>query len=213
MLKMKLNQNMYLDKKNMYKYRYVQFNEGFTVLVGCNGSGKTTMLAQIAKYCDKEKIKYLEYDNLNNGGKDAMQSFHNFDEMSEFTQYLISSEGERISQNICRIARNIGRLVSRAMPKEKVVILFDAVDSGLSIDGIMDIKKHLIHFACNDAKKRGVEIYFIVAANSYELASNEDCLCVRNGKHRIFKSYNSYKSEILRSYREKMERYDFDPQF
>ena len=61
-LKIKLNQNMYLDKKNMYKYRYAQFNEGLTVLVGCNGSGKTTMLTQIAKYCDKEKIKYFEYE-------------------------------------------------------------------------------------------------------------------------------------------------------
>lgn len=148
MLKIKLNQNMYLDKKNMYKYRYAQFNEGFTVLVGCNGSGKTTMLTQIAKYCDEEEIKYLKYDNLTDGGKDAMQSLLNFDKVPEFTQYLISSEGERISQNICRIASKIGSLVSCAMPGKKIVVLFDAVDSGLSIDGIMEIKEYLIHFAC-----------------------------------------------------------------
>lgn len=212
MLKIKLNQNVYSDKKNMYKYRYAQFNEGFTVLVGCNGSGKTTMLNQIVKYCDKENIKYLEYDNLTDGGKDVMQSLLDFNKMSEFTQYFISSEGERISQNICRIAGNIGSLVSCAKPGEKVVVLFDAVDSGLSIDGIMEIKEYLIHFACEDAKKKGVELYFIAAANSYELAADEDSLCVRNGKHRIFKSYNSYKSEILRSYREKRERYGFNPQ-
>ena len=44
MRKFKLEKDYYEDGQNLYKKRTVTINPGITVLVGCNGIDKTTML-------------------------------------------------------------------------------------------------------------------------------------------------------------------------
>ena len=58
-----------------------------------------------------------------------------------------------------------------------------------------------------DAKTFGVQLYIIVSANSYELASNENCFDIINGEYVAFNSYEDYKQFILDSRKLKDERY------
>ena len=83
-------------------------------------------------------------------------------------------------------------------------ILLDAIDSGLSVDNIVDLKEQLfetiLEYNC------GNEIYIIVSANEYELARNEMCFDVYNGKYIEFKNYEEYRDFILKSREWKSKR-------
>lgn len=83
-------------------------------------------------------------------------------------------------------------------------MLFDAIDSGLSIDNIVDIKECLFNIILEDTT--GTDVYIIVSANTFEMCFNEQCLDVRTGKHREFKTYTSYKNFILKSREQKDRR-------
>ena len=83
--------------------------------------------------------------------------------------------------------------------------LFDGIDSGFSIDNIIDFKKQLIPLVTeNNAEK---DIYFIISANVYEFAREENCFDVINGKYITFSDYEDYRSFILKSKEEKLKRY------
>jgi hypothetical protein len=90
------------------------------------------------------------------------------------------------------------------IPKERWILL-DAIDSGLSIDNIVDIKedlfKTILEYNC------GNEIYIIVVANEYEMARNEQCFDVYNGKYITFKDYEDYRQFVLDSKELKEKRY------
>lgn len=57
---------------------------------------------------------------------------------------------------------------------------FDAADSGLSIDGIKEIKNKLFSIIEEDCKTKGVELYIVVSINAYEFANGEQCFDVYN---------------------------------
>ena len=44
---------------------------------------------------------------------------------------------------------------------------------------------------------KNTDVYIIVAANTYELARNEKCFDVVNGKYISFKDYEEYRKFIL----------------
>ena len=72
--KIKLYQDYYGEDEKLYEKRSVTFDEGVTVLVGCNGSGKTTMLYQIKDNLRENKIPFISFDNLRDGGSNARAS-------------------------------------------------------------------------------------------------------------------------------------------
>ena len=43
----KIERDCYEDKNYLYKKGHVTFQPGLTVLVGCNGCGKTTLMKQL----------------------------------------------------------------------------------------------------------------------------------------------------------------------
>ena len=94
------------------------------------------------------------------------------------------------------------------MGKGKIIperwILLDAVDSGLSVDNIVDIKEGL--FKTILEYNYGNEIYMVISANEYEMARGEQCFDVYNGKYITFKNYEEYRSMILESKKWKEER-------
>lgn len=45
--KFKIERDYYADGEYLYKKKHVEFEPGLTVLVGCNGCGKTTLMRQI----------------------------------------------------------------------------------------------------------------------------------------------------------------------
>lgn len=193
----------------------VTFEPGLTVLVGCNGAGKSTMLSNLKEELEKNKIPVFFYDNE--------EEKHN--SIGIATQ-MCSSEGENISLNLRKIVKNgrtfitAGKIddeASRFMrlfadkEEEDVTsnerwILLDAMDSGFSIDNVIGMK-NLFSFVLDDAKKLGKDMYIIISSNEYELVDESNCMDVMEGNYRQFSDYNDYKKFILHSRQKKDKRY------
>lgn len=216
----------------LYKKSPITIEPGLTVLVGCNGCGKTTFLNLIQEDLKRKKIPVIFFNNLLDGGSNAISSaaFHN--DFSFVATAATSSEGENIMMNIGRMASNLrpfvqtGKAVSKrnnltnafamaggnsAGSEENPIskerwLLFDAIDSGLSVDNVVEIKKHLFDVVLSDAGD--CDIYILVSCNEYELARGENCFDVRNGKYIRFVDYEEYRNFILKSAKEKETRYN-----
>ena len=213
------------------KPRHVTFNPGLTVLVGCNGAGKTTLLHNIQEECKKNKIPCHKYDNLTAGkftdflGMAFEGSCHDPDYEDNFNAgmaMLSSSEGECIKINLGRQAAKYkefaetGKIKGRFeglfgdIEEEKNtsnirVLLYDAVDSGMSIDAIIEVKAFFKKVIESNTQK-GLITYIITVANEYEMANSESCFDVNAGVYLTFQSYEEYKKFVLRSRKLKEKR-------
>ena len=126
-------------------------------------------------------------------------------------QSLCSSEGENINLNVCNSASKSGNFVNKNEKADKIFILMDAVDSGLLIDYIIEIKELLFKTIIEDTSKRGLKVYIIVSANEYEMARNEKCFLIPDMKYKTFKDYDEYRSFIIESRKKKNKRYNNEP--
>jgi len=189
---------------NIYEKSSITLNPGVTILVGCNGSGKTTLIKMIKEQLRKDNIEYVSFDNLTEGGSNAKSErvFHG--DLQTLASLVCSSEGEAIITNIGTCARKIGNFVRNHRDLNEYWFFFDAIDSGTSIDNIIDIKKYLFDTILEDTK--GKDTYIIVSANSYEMASGELCLDVISCSNKTFRSYNEYKDFILETKEKKNNR-------
>ena len=194
------------DGYKIFNKVQVQFNPGLTVVVGCNGAGKTTLLKQINQTLENKDIPVLFHSNLTNGA-DKLKSKAMFrSQYDVVARIMMSSEGENIVNVLEFIANEMGQL-SRDNPDAKELwYLFDAIDSGLSVDNIVEFKQVLIPLVIENNSDK--DIYFVISANEYEFARNENCLDVINGKYLTFKDYEDYRNFILKSREQKNKRYD-----
>jgi predicted ATPase len=200
-MKLRLNRNWWDDDKPLYKKGTVELNTGVTVLVGKNGSGKTTFLIQLKQFLNKNKIPYLSYDNMFDGGSNAasalMEGISYFKDTENragvFALKCFSSEGQNIIINLNEFARTVGSFIRKNSDKESIFILFDAVDSGLSIDNIIEVKEFLKTIA-DDAPNA----YIIISANSFEMSRDVRCYDVRNSRYIEFFDYEDYKDFIVK---------------
>ena len=205
----------------------IEINPGVTVLVGCNGAGKSTLLHNIRDEIKKENIPVFVYDNEKEGGSNSIAESAFYNDFSFVTTAAYSSEGENITLNLGKVAlklRNFLRTgeikgdLTSAFAKifsnkedEKIVsnerwILLDAMDSGYSIDNVIEMKK-FFQMIIDDAKKMRIELYIVVSSNEYELAHDSNCFDVMEGKYIRFNCYEDYKKFILRSREKKDKRY------
>lgn len=203
MKKFKVTRDPYDDNK-IFDRASVSFESGVTVLVGCNGAGKTTMLRMIEDQLKKREETYLYFDNLREGNSSAMQRYGFYGDMDKLATMFCSSEGERIMIVLGEKAGQIGRLAVRNRDKD-IFILFDAVDSGFSIDNICELKEFLFDTVLEDHPK---DVYIICTANSYEMARGQDCIDVNSCKHVRFSDYEEYRTFILKSRERKDKRTD-----
>lgn len=192
--------------------RSVTLTQGLNILVGCNGAGKTTLIENIKSQLKDEKVPFVAYDNLTNGGLSNATNGFNFDARM-LANLVVSSEGERISLNIGKLVSGLRHFVitgqtsknrSVAINTNERWLLFDAVDSGYSIDNVLEFKS-VMEMIAKDALDNGINLYIIVSANSYEMAAGEKCIDVMTGKPVEFTSYDEYKKFIMRT-REKKDR-------
>jgi len=225
--KFKLWKDPYDIGFNLWKKRTIEIKSGVTVLVGCNGIGKTTLLNNIESELKKRNIPVLHFDNLSDGGSNARSEKAFMEEFSFLAESMCSSEGENIVLNLRDLAEKIEKFVKTGVNKGKYNpfaeifkndkedkkceelsnerwILFDAVDSGLSIDNIVDLKEGLFNTIVEHEKDKG--IYIIISANEYEMANGEQCFDVYNGKYITFIDYNEYRNMILESKKWKENR-------
>lgn len=194
MLKIKFPTKPY-DTKRILQDSY-EFKTGVNVLVGKNGIGKSTLLRLLADSLIKKEIPFIVYNNLVDGGDNAMSLALNKGQMSMLRSLALHSEGEQISTNLGYFANKVGRFVHENRKSNQRWILLDAVDSGLSINNINELKS-LFKLIKQDCKKNGIDVYIIAAANTFALAKDEACICVRSGQDMKFTNYEDFENFIL----------------
>ena len=220
----------YYGDREIYKRATVDINTGPTVLIGCNGSGKSTLIFIIKEALERNNVPFLYYNNLNEGGNYSMQNALVNQDFDTLSSLALASEGEQITMNICNKGKEMFRflktgltdkdrkfmLFSRALDgkitkfetrenSNERWFLFDAIDSGYSIDNVMDFKEYIIKPLMVEAEKQNKEAYFIISANEYEMCVDFPCFNVVYGKYVNINSYEDYKKQILktRQYKEK----------
>ncbi len=202
----KVRKDYYDTGERIFTKEELTIETGLTILVGCNGTGKTTLLHHIARDLEKNKIPHISYDNFMDGGRDATQAALWKGDTSLVATLAFSSEGEKIMVNLGEKSAAIGRFVKSHRDAKEIWFLFDAVDSGFSIDNIVDLKKYLFDVIRKDLESSGIDCYIVVSANSYEMCNGEQCFDARNGKYLTFKSYDEYRKFVLKSKEEKENR-------
>jgi len=187
-------------EQELFPYDSVNFPKGLTVLVSRNGSGKTTLINRIEEVISKRKgYKLIKFNNYAEGGDTAL-SIELFHGNMETASYMwCASEGERIYVNMGKIVQKIGHAAKEMLAeskKGKLVVLLDAIDSGLDVSNIAEMKD-VFKMIQKDFEDNGNEIYIIASANEYEMANGERCLDVTTGKFINFDSYDEYRDFIL----------------
>lgn len=199
MREFKITRDPHEEKEYLYKKSKIILEPGLTVLVGCNGAGKSTLLKTLKYQLNKQDIPVIMFDNLVDGGSRARSRAAFFDDFSFVASSMISSEGENIKLNISRFASQLGYFcLTEHKNDPEVWILLDAVDSGLSIDNVVEIKEQLFATILEN-KQQGQDIYIVISANEYELARGEKCFDVQDCKYREFKTYEAFRKFILKS--------------
>ncbi|MBQ6817606.1 MAG: hypothetical protein IJO27_04155, partial [Bacilli bacterium] len=133
----------------------------------------------------------------------AERAFYN--DYSTVATLVQSSEGEQIYINLGNAATKIGRFVHTHKDDKELWILFDAVDSGLSIDNMLEIDEYLFKTILEDTK--GKDVFIVCSTNAYELCRNNPCFDVYSGEYIEFKNYEDYRNYILKSRKQKDKRF------
>ena len=201
---MKLSKDPWDCGYDLFRKSDIHFNPGLTVLVGCNGSGKTTLLRLIKEKLEKSKAPMIYFNNLEDGGESAKARAGLRQDFTFLATAMCSSEGENIMMNITDIAEKTGRLVKNNQEAAEIWILFDAIDSGFSVDNIIEVKEFLENVVIKENQNKS--IYIIASANEYELCRDENCFDVYNGEYVTFKDYEDYRNFILESRKLKDKR-------
>lgn len=210
----KIQRDYYSTGYKLYNKSTCTIEEGITVLVGCNGSGKTTLLNFIKQKLGNDKIPYIYYDNLNEGSSHSLNKALFHGNMDFVIRNAFASEGERIHDNIGEyVAAKCGKTIhdmsnDLSIKNKELWILLDAIDSGLSIDKIIEVKDILFNLILDDAKRNNISIYIIAVANEYEMAKDQMCLDIYNMKYIKFKDYEDYRNFVIKSAKIKEKRYN-----
>lgn len=194
------------DELKLYNRKQFTFQPGINSLVGCNGSGKTTLIdCFLMPYLDKHDISYYKYNDRHSGGSNYMEKLMFNGDMAGVAQMAMSSEGERI---VCALDPIFGILRSQ-FNKNKgkaFFLLLDAIDSGMSVDEIIEIREIFLDFIIPDAKRTfDVDLYVVVAANNFEWCNDDRIhnIDITNAKELKFTDYSEYKDFILNNRKHK----------
>lgn len=187
----------------LYQRKEFTFKLGINSLVGCNGSGKTTLIDYfLVPQLRKQKIEYYKYNDRRQGGSYLMDKMLNSDgDMDGLIRMTLSSEGERIVCGLEGVIKALPRFFKENKNKSAFLIL-DAIDSGMSVDEINEIKELFLDTIIPDAKSRfGVDLFIVVAANNYEWCNDDRIVNINiiTGTTLKFKDYADYKKQILKS--------------
>jgi len=180
-------------------------------------------LYNIESELSKAKIPVFRYDSKESTSNLISESaFYN-----DFETVCISkcsSEGENIGLTFGRTLSRIRHFIKTGKDPKKHFsfvpiddkqeqiksnerwILIDAVDSGYSIDNIIELKT-IFGYMQKDALDCNVDLYIIVSANAYEVTNGENCLDVMSGKNIRFESYDEYRKFIMKTREKKEKRY------
>lgn len=196
MLTVQIPTKPYEDEQLYLKSEH-SFNEGITILVGKNGAGKSTLLNFVKEKCEQEKTPIFFYDNYDEGGQHAKSKYSYHSDFTMLATVMSSSEGQQIFLNFGFMMGRLGNFVKKNASAEKMVIAFDAIDSGLDLANIAEIRAFLDRVV-EDIRKDGTEVYVLITANSYGFVKNSRCYDVAKNKEITFNSYDEYEKFIIK---------------
>lgn len=212
-----LHSNPKYTKRESIPIKY-NINPGITMLIGPNGSGKTTVLSQLRSLFSTQNDLVKKWNKLeiNDSIRDLYSSYL-YDNVYEETftkstwgatehidrvaKTFENSEGQNMYDYLYYKINEIGQAVTKAIKNNRkgIFLLFDGLDSGLSLDVINIIRKSVLEFIIETEKKRSnLEVYIICSANSYEFCNNYDCIDVTNQKHIVFTNYEDYSKYFIK---------------
>lgn len=200
MISLKLKQCPYEDDNKIFKKKITEFTfeDGINVLVGCNGSGKSTVLRELDRWARHNDIPSYYYD-ARNAQRDLSNQYYferdYFEYVHSFMKKREMSEGEVIYDDLARLAVKLGNFVRDNADHERVILLFDSLDSGWSIDNIVEFKDFLTNTVMNTVVDQ--ETYIVIAANMYEFTIGCKYIDVQTGKLVDFLDYESYKQFVI----------------
>lgn len=232
-MQIKVWRNPYETGVNITTPRVIELQSGLTVLVGCNGAGKSTLIHNIKDEAIGNKIPYCMFDNMRDGGDSPLSAIiggcreYAGDTLETGIALWSASEGEAIKLNVSRHSSLYKEFLQSGYFKDRRhelrsifsnnddedptitdkrrIFLYDATDSGLSIDSVLELKA-LFGLLLEDAEKQGLECYIIVAANEYEMCRDENCFDVNRGTYITFANYEEYRTHIIKSRKLKEKR-------
>lgn len=229
MRKFKVSKNPYDDgtRKLFSKTSFELQDNSITCFVGCNGTGKTTLLKSMQEQLRKGKATDLLaklnpfhaiFGEKSQASQDMYISFSKESELtvseedhffSSFSKVCMST-GEWISDRFGRALALLGDAIRSPENKGKsVFIFFDDCDAGTSIDMIGDIKS-VFDLIIEDCKKNDITYYICLTANSYEMCRDCKCIDVSTFDEYRFGNYEEYKEFVLKSkrFKEKGESHE-----
>ena len=198
-MKVELNNYCEFWETQLYKEKIHDLKKGITVLIGCNGAGKTTFLDLL-----ENKFKDNENWLVKNYNTERTKSFleEGYGSSTTFINVIKSSEGESNTIVIGEMFQDLGNQIKNS-EKENIMILFDGLDSGISVDQFDDYFK-VFKLIQNDCKDKN--LYFIFSTNSYEFAKNYNCYFLQENKYiESPKTYEEFKKIIIESKKIKKE--------
>lgn len=187
--------------RNLYKDQYALFTPNeINTLIGCNSSGKSTMLRKIEEILYTNGFPYILYDNIDNSFKWLHERIH------ESIHYRNLSEGEVIAKASSKYINVLTDIIVGTIIRDKkfrkyrdldnIFLLLDSIDTGYSIDNILNLTGILNGLICL-AKKNKKRLYIIAAANNFEFIQGNRSWDVQASKEIFFNKYEEYKQRII----------------
>lgn len=190
-----------VDGTDIYETGTFEFEPGVTVLLGCNGSGKTHLMRLLSEEIGRRrKIPYYWYDIRK---ADSMLGARAFLSGKDVADHLLSnflSEGEKMKHQLSKLVGELGSFVFSDDVKNagEAWIFFDSLDSGWSIDNCREFVE--LTRTIFESSPEGVRIFLLMAVNAYEFARQEGWakLDVQTGGYLpCFESYDAYAEYVM----------------
>lgn len=181
---------------------------GITVLVGCNGIGKTTLLKYIQGYVAKEDPKaFLIAPNTKSEKEILIANFYSSGEMQSSNawdlirklQFYIRAKGHEDTA-VPHPPYAIQSMLDCIRRSDKVIVFGDNLDGCLSIDEIRAFQRSLRE-CLNKFKKAHptIPIYVILTGNSFEMVYDNLCIDAKTMKVMKFLKYEEYAGYVMHS--------------
>ncbi len=196
--------------RRLYRSKYVVIKPNeINCLVGCNGAGKSTIYTLIKENLGINRYPFVSYDNLKDGGHNAMDEVSFLEDFEALAGRMTSSEGENINMNVFSYLGLVAKIIKGEITRDNhfkkyrdtdhIFLLLDAVDSGFSIDNLDNLKSILTDLI-HKANEAGKNLYIIAAANSFELVRNARAWKVQESKEEYFGTdYEAYRKYIIKT--------------
>ena len=176
-----------------HKKFHITFTPGITTLVGVNGAGKSSAIIELKQWLRKHDIPCFGYIQ-NDESRDVVSSMGRSDRnMEVFLTYFNSSEGQKIIVTYANMIHKLKRFLEEHKDDEIVFAVFDGIDSGLSINNVIDALD-IFNLIIKDYPN----VAIVNTANNYEFLTGTRCVNIKTGKDKKFKTYDAFKKFIIK---------------